>query len=73
MRWDYGKIYKEIRKSKGLTQEEICGDFLARSTLARIESGQVVPKFDTMIFLPIVQNYFNSLVFRIAMKKGRFR
>ena len=51
MRWDYGKIYKEIRKSKGLTQEEICGDFLARSTLARIESGQVVPKFDTMIFL----------------------
>ena len=44
MRWDYGKIYKEIRKSKGLTQEEICGDFLARSTLARIESGQVVPK-----------------------------
>ena len=35
------KIYKEIRKSKGLTQEEICGDFLARSTLARIESGQV--------------------------------
>ena len=51
MRWDYGKIYKEIRKSKGLTQEEICGDFLARSTLSRIESGQVVPKFDTMIFL----------------------
>ena len=51
MRWDYGKIYKEIRKSKRLTQEEICGDFLARSTLARIESGQVVPKFDTMIFL----------------------
>ena len=51
MRWDYGKIYKEIRKSKGLTQEEICGDFLARSTLARIESGQVVPKFYTMIFL----------------------
>ena len=34
-----------------MTQEEICGDFLARSTLARIESGQVVPKFDTMIFL----------------------
>ncbi|ASB97787.1 helix-turn-helix domain-containing protein [Streptococcus equi] len=51
MRWDYGKIYQAIRKSKGLTQEKICGDFLARSTLARIESGQVIPKFDTMIFL----------------------
>ncbi|HEK9519059.1 TPA: DNA-binding protein, partial [Streptococcus equi subsp. equi] len=28
MRWDYGKIYQAIRKSKGLTQEKICGDFL---------------------------------------------
>ncbi|HEK9682525.1 TPA: DNA-binding protein, partial [Streptococcus equi subsp. equi] len=27
MRWDYGKIYQAIRKSKGLTQEKICGDF----------------------------------------------
>ena len=51
MRWDYGKIYQQIRKSKGLTQEEVCGDFLARSTLARIECGKAVPKFDTMIFL----------------------
>ena len=24
-------------------------------------------------FLPIAQNYFNRLVFRMAMKKGRFR
>ena len=51
MRWDYGKVFQEIRQSKGLTQEEVCGDFLARSTLARIESGKVVPRFDTMIFL----------------------
>ena len=51
MRWDYGKIYQQIRKSKGLTQEEVCGDFLARSTLARIESGKAIPRFDTMIFL----------------------
>ncbi len=51
MRWDFGKVYKEIRQSKGLTQEEVCGDMLARSTLARIESGQVIPKFDTFIFL----------------------
>lgn len=51
MRWDFEKVYKDIRQSKGLTQEEICGDMLARSTLARIESGQVIPKFDTFIFL----------------------
>lgn len=51
MRQDFGKVYKDIRQSKGLTQEEICGDMLARSTLARIESDQVIPKFDTFIFL----------------------
>ncbi|MGT2829747.1 helix-turn-helix domain-containing protein [Streptococcus hillyeri] len=51
LRWDYGKLYKEIRKSKGLTQEDICANVFARSTLTRIESGTVIPKFDTMIFL----------------------
>lgn len=24
MRYDFGKVYKEIRESKGLTQEEVC-------------------------------------------------
>lgn len=51
MRWDYGKVYQYIRKSKGLTQEEVCQEVFARSTLARIESGKVIPQFDTMMFL----------------------
>ena len=51
MRWDYDKVYKEIRKSKGLTQDDVCGEFLSRSAVARIESGKVVPRFETMIFL----------------------
>lgn len=51
MRWDYGKVYKEIRKSKGLTQDDICGNFMDRSTLARIEQGKIVPRFENMIYL----------------------
>lgn len=51
MRWDYGRVYKEIRKSKGITQKEVCGDFLSRSTLINIEQGKVVPSFDNMIYL----------------------
>ena len=31
MRYDFGKVYKEIRESKGLTQEEVCGDILSRN------------------------------------------
>lgn len=51
MRWDFGKVYKDIRKSKGLTQEAVCGQTVARSTLANFERGTSTPKFETMIFL----------------------
>lgn len=51
MRWDFGQVYKTIRTSKGLTQKQICGDRISRSTLARIEKGEIVPSFESMIFL----------------------
>ena len=51
MRYDFGKVYKEIRESKGLTQEEVCGDVLSRTSLSKIESGKVTPKYENMDFL----------------------
>ena len=51
MRYDFGKVYKEIRESKGLTQEEVCGDVLSRTSLSKIESGKVTPKYENMEFL----------------------
>lgn len=51
MRYDFGKIYKEIRESKGLTQEEVCEDVLSRTSLSKIESGKVTPKYENMEFL----------------------
>lgn len=51
MSWDFGQVYKTIRTSKGLTQKQICGDRISRSTLARIEKGEIVPSFESMIFL----------------------
>lgn len=39
MRYDFGKVYKEIRESKGLTQEEVCGNVLSRTSLSKFESG----------------------------------
>ena len=50
MRWDFGQIYKQIRQSKGLTQAEVCGNEIARSTLANFETGISIPKFETMVF-----------------------
>ena len=51
MRYDFGKVYKEIRESKGLTQEAVCGDVLSRTSLSKIESGKVTPKYENMEFL----------------------
>lgn len=51
IRWDFGKVYKEIRESKGLSQAAVCGDMISRTTLAKFESGQSVPKFENMVFL----------------------
>ena len=48
MRWDYGTIYKKIRKSKHISQEEVCQDYTSRAHLSRIESNQVVPSFELM-------------------------
>ena len=51
MRYDFGKVYKEIRESKGLTQEEVCGGVLSRTSLSKIESGKTIPKYENMEFL----------------------
>lgn len=51
MRWDYGSVYKSIRKSKHLSQEQICGDYLNRTTLVRFEKNQNIPSYELMRFL----------------------
>ncbi|AWX96249.1 helix-turn-helix domain-containing protein [Streptococcus suis] len=51
MRWDYGSVYKSIRKSKRLSQEQVCGDYINRSTLVRFEKNQTIPSYELMRFL----------------------
>ncbi len=51
MRWDYGSVYKEIRRNKHLTQEEICCNYINRSTLTRFENNQTIPSYELMRFL----------------------
>lgn len=43
MKWDFGTILKEIRKSKGLSQSEVCGNALSRTTLSKIENNKEYP------------------------------
>ena len=51
MRYDFGKVYKDIRESKGLTQEEVCGNVLSRTSPSKFESGKATPKYENMEFL----------------------
>lgn len=51
IRWDFGSIYKMIRQAKGLTQAQVCGEEMSRTSLAKIEANKAVPNFENMIFL----------------------
>lgn len=51
MIWNYGNVYRMIRKSKGISQNNICNGNLERSTLSKFESKNRVPSFDTMQYL----------------------
>lgn len=48
---DYGKTYRDIRKNKGITQSEICKDFISRTSLSKFENGKVIPSVQTFIEL----------------------
>ncbi|HEM2780755.1 TPA: helix-turn-helix transcriptional regulator [Streptococcus suis] len=43
MKWDFGTVLKEIRKSKGISQQEVCGEALSRTTLSKIENNKEYP------------------------------
>lgn len=51
MRWDAGSIYKKIRKSKGLSQNEVCGTSISRTTLSKFENNKLSASYDTMVYL----------------------
>lgn len=42
-----GSIYKEIRKSKKLTQSQVCNNRLSRTTLSKFENNSLTPSIDT--------------------------
>lgn len=62
MRWDFGSVLKEIRKSKGLTQNDICGQTLSRTTLSRIENNKEYPSVDS----------FDSILRQLDMTYAEF-
>ena len=43
-----GTKIKEIRKQRGITQAQLCGDIITRNMLSQIESGKASPSIATL-------------------------
>lgn len=48
---DIGKIIKEARLAKKMTQNEVVGTFITRNMLSQIESGTAMPSVKTLEYL----------------------
>ncbi|MCB5956205.1 helix-turn-helix domain-containing protein [Enterococcus sp. CWB-B31] len=46
-----GTLLKKIREDKGLSQQDICGKFISRAALSRIENNKSNPKYKTLEYL----------------------
>ena len=50
MRYDFGKVYKEIRESKGLTQEEVCGNVIQEPAYQKLKVVKQLPNMKIWSF-----------------------
>lgn len=48
---ELGKLIKEARIAKKLTQSEVVGDFITRNMLSQIENGTAAPSIKTLQYL----------------------
>ena len=59
-----GQKVRERRKALRMTQAELCGDYITRNMLSRIETGVAHPSLDTLIYiserLKMPVEYFTS-------------
>lgn len=46
-----GQRIKDRRKKLGMTQSQLCGDYMTRNMLSRIETGDANPSLDTLMFI----------------------
>lgn len=60
---ELGKIIKEARISKKMTQSEVVGDYITRNMLSQIESGSAMPSIKTLEYLSNVLDLpFHQLI-----------
>lgn len=48
---ELGEKIKALRQEKGLSQRQLCGEFMTRNMLSQIENGSARPSMDTLAYL----------------------
>ncbi len=48
---ELGRRIRERRKKLGITQAQLCGEYMTRNMLSRIETGDASPSLDTLLFI----------------------
>lgn len=51
MRKELGERIRERRKKLGMTQSQLCGEYMTRNMLSRIETGDANPSLETLLFI----------------------
>ncbi len=46
-----GEKIRILRKRRGMTQSELCGGFITRNMLSRIETGAAMPSLETLLYI----------------------
>lgn len=46
-----GEKIRILRKRRGMTQSELCGEFITRNMLSRIETGAAMPSLETLLYI----------------------
>ena len=59
-----GLTYRETRKSKGITQSEVCKNLISRTTLSKFENGKLIPSINIFVeLLHRIDLSFNEFIF----------
>lgn len=67
-----GTLLKKIREDKRISQTALCGDFMSRIALSKIENNKVLPKFNTLAYiLDQLSITFDEFIFLLGEERSR--
>ena len=71
MKIKIGEKIKKLRKELGLTQKDVCGEYMTRNMLSLIESDSAMPSIETAEYIASRLNITLSYLFESEENKSK--